>query len=572
MRSKPIDLLLLHPPSVYDFRKKSILYGPVSDMVPSSVMFELYPIGFLTMAGYLKEHGREVRIVNVALKMLTDPKFDVEKFLAGINTRAIGIDLHWMPHCHGAIEIARVAKKVQPEVPVMFGGLSSTYYHESLISDYPEIDFVLRGDSTEEPLNLLLDTLENDGDLHQVPNLTWRKGEEVRVNPLTFVPRNLDYVDVHPELLIEMAIRHRDVTGVLPFNGWLRNPITMVLPLKGCAFECVTCGSSASTCAKMTSRRKVAFRSASNLVKNLIAIGKLSRGAIVIPGDLLQGGKKYARSVIDEIQTSGVKNEICLEFFDVPPIEFLRYIDKRVPNWSFEVSPESHDREVRHAMEGEAGYENEAMENMLREALKLNCHRIDIFYMIGLPLQTYDSVMETVDYCESLFKWDDKRLQCFISPMGPFLDPGSRIFEEPQKYGYRKLAHTVEEHRQLLTQPSWEHILNYETEWMTRAQLVDATYDAAEKLNELKLKYGRIDAKSARMVAEGIAEARRLRERLKASLDGKLSERDRNELRGEISRFSHNTVCDKRELFWPTGIMSFKLPAITKAAVKALWA
>ncbi len=571
MRAKPVDLLLLHPPSVYDFREKSILYGPVSDMVPSSVMFELYPIGFLTMAGYLKDRGRSTRIVNVALKMLTDPKFDAERFLAGVTPRFIGIDLHWMPHCHGAIELARIAKKIHPDVPVLFGGLSSTYFHESLIADYPEIDFVLRGDSTEEPLNLLFDVLEDGGDLHQVPNLTWRKDGEVRVNPLTYVPRNLDYVDVHPELLIDMAVRYRDVTGVLPFNGWLSNPITMVLPLKGCAFECVTCGSSASTCARMTARRKVAFRSASSLVKNLVAIGELSRGPIVIPGDLLQGGKKYARRVIDEIQASGINNDICFEFFDVPPIEFLQYIDERVPNWSFEVSPESHDPEVRHTMEGEAGYENADMELVLREALKLNCRRIDVFYMIGLPLQTYESVMETVDYCESLYEWGDKRLQCFISPMGPFLDPGSSIFEDPEKYGFRKLAHTVEEHRQLLTQPSWEHILNYETKWMSRERLVDATYDAAERLNEIKLKHGHINAKQARMVTDGLTQARRLRRKLKDSLDGKLPAEEVDRLRGEINRFSQNTVCDKSELFWQRGMMNFHLPKLAKVVMKALW-
>ena len=47
------DLILLHAPSVYDFREKSILYGPMSDLVPSSPIFEMYPIGFLTMANYL---------------------------------------------------------------------------------------------------------------------------------------------------------------------------------------------------------------------------------------------------------------------------------------------------------------------------------------------------------------------------------------------------------------------------------------------------------------------------------------------------------------------------------------
>jgi hypothetical protein len=84
--------------------------------------------------------------------------------------------------------------------------------------------------------------------------------------------------------------------------------------------------------------------------------------------------------------------------------------------------------------------------------------------MIGLQYQTHASVMATVDYCEHLFRIGDPRLQCFISPMGPFLDPGSQIFEDPERFGYRKFAETVEEHRQLLVQPSWEHILNYETD------------------------------------------------------------------------------------------------------------
>jgi B12-binding domain/radical SAM domain protein len=567
--SREVDLLLLHPPSVYDFRETSILYGPVSDMVPSSVVFELYPIGFLTIAGYLQQQGLDVRIVNLALRMLTDRRFDVPKFLAAPRPKVIGIDLHWMPHCHGAVEIARIAKQVHPEVPVVFGGLSSTYYHRELL-EYPEIDFVLRGDSTEPPLHQLLLALRAGGPLEDIPNLSWKKDGEIRVNPLTFIPDTLDYVDVRPELLIEMALRYRDFASVLPFNGWLRNPTTMVLPLKGCAYECVTCGSSATTCTHLTLRRRPVFRSPANLAKNVAAIGRFSRGPVVIPGDLLQGGRDYAGRVIDEIAAAGVQNQICFEFFDVPPVDFLQQIDARLPNWSFEISPESHDHTVRHAMEGETGYDNAALEAFLREALKLKCHRMDIFFMIGLPKQTHASVMETVDYCEHLFRWGDPRLQCFISPMGPFLDPGSRIFEAPERFGYRKLAHTLEEHRQLLIQPSWEQILNYETQWMTRAELVDATYDAAERLNELKLRYGRISAKQARAVAEGIAEARRLRARLKASADGDADPAALEQLRGEISRFSDSTVCDKRELFWQRHLFSFRLPAIMKVAADYL--
>jgi len=72
------DLLLLHAPSVYDFRERAILYGPVSDMVPSSTVFEMYPLGFLTIASYLHDRGMQVRIVNLALRMMNSKRFDVE--------------------------------------------------------------------------------------------------------------------------------------------------------------------------------------------------------------------------------------------------------------------------------------------------------------------------------------------------------------------------------------------------------------------------------------------------------------------------------------------------------------
>ena len=93
------------------------------------------------------------------------------------------------------------------------------------------------------------------------------------------------------------------------------------------------------------------------------------------------------------------------------------------------------------------------MDAVIETALKLRCHRIDVFFMIGLPRQTKQSVAETIDYCETLFQQSDSRLSCFISPMGPFLDPASWAFEHPEDFGYRLFARTLEEHCQLLIQP-----------------------------------------------------------------------------------------------------------------------
>jgi len=571
-RRAPIDLLLLHPPSVYDFRTRSILYGPVSDVIPSSTVFEMYPVGFLTIASYLHERGLTVRIVNLALRMISSRSFDVPRFLARLQPRAIGIDLHWMPHCHGALEIARLAKESHPHVPVIFGGLSSTYYHRELI-DYPQVDFVLRGDSTEPMLHRLLTVLranapDRDTELARIANLTWKHAGAAQVNPHTFVPPSLDYVDLRPDLMVEMVLRHRDLESVLPFSGWWRNPITTVLTVKGCSYQCVTCGSSATTCEHLTRRAQPAYRSPASVVANMQAISRLIRGPIVLIGDVLQPGEAYARELLERLRQAHLPNETVLEFFTVPPAWFLPEVDRCVPRWSIEFSPESHDQSVRDAQEGETGYSNEDMERFLAQALSLRCHRVDVFFMIGLPAQTLASVHGCIDYCERLMQLGNARLSCFISPMGPFSDPGSRAFEEPERFGYRLFAHTLEEHRQLLTQPTWERILNYETRWMTRAELVDATYDAAERLNELKVRHGRISRRRGGAVARRIREARELRARLDAELaqggDGAASA----QLRGEIDRFSISTVCDKRELFWRRHLLNFRVGEVARIATR----
>ena len=131
-----VDLILLHAPSVYDFRQKTILYGPVSDLIPPSPVFEMYPIGFASIAEYLKRAGYEVRIVNLAVRMLNDSKFDAEAMIKRLKSPVFGIDLHWMVHCHGAIEIARLVKKHHPEAKVLFGGFSSSYFYTTLVSLY----------------------------------------------------------------------------------------------------------------------------------------------------------------------------------------------------------------------------------------------------------------------------------------------------------------------------------------------------------------------------------------------------------------------------------------------------
>ena len=38
------------PPGTFDFRERTYFYGPISDVIPSSPVIEMYPAGFVTLA------------------------------------------------------------------------------------------------------------------------------------------------------------------------------------------------------------------------------------------------------------------------------------------------------------------------------------------------------------------------------------------------------------------------------------------------------------------------------------------------------------------------------------------
>jgi len=560
------DLVLLHAPSVYDFRKKSILYGPVSDLVPSTPVFEMYPIGLTTIAEYLERHGLRVRIVNLAVRMLNSDRFDAEKLIQRLQPVAFGIDLHWMPHAHGAVEVARLCKKIHPDIPVMFGGFSATYYHEELVRR-PEVDFVVRGDSTEVPVLQLMQHLTRSPSaptLSEIPNLTWQEPDgTVRANELTYSPDNLDHVLIDYSYVVRAVARYRDLSSFVPFKGWLGYPITAALSVRGCTHHCRTCGGSAAAFATLHKRRRPAYRAPEDLAQDIRNIARFSKGPVFILGDIRQAGQEYADRFLRAIH--GYQGPVIVELFDAADRDFIRQLAESMPNWTLEISLESHSEEVRTAFG--RPYKNAPIEDTMRYALEAGVKRLDIFFMIGLPKQDYQSVMETVDYCEYLMhdldQGSPRRLIPFISPLAPFLDPGSPVFENPERYGYRFFARTLEEHRQALVQPSWKTVLNYETEWMNRDQIVDSTYEAGLRLNRLKAKYGLVSPVQAERTEARILKARRL----SAQVDDIMSIQDAGRqakllraIKSQVDRANLSTVCDKTELNVPLTGIKLNLP------------
>lgn len=548
------DLVLLHAPSVYDFRKNSLLAGPISDVVPSSPVFEMYPIGLTSIADYLERFGLRVKIINIANRMLMNQSFDVEKKLKKINTRAFGIDLHWLPHAHGSIELAKLVKSLHPDTPIIFGGLSATYYHQELIQ-YPFVDFVMRGDSTEKLMLLLMNKFEfGNTNYSDIPNLTWKKGTEPHYNPLTYVPKDLDEFDVPGyRYTIRSVFKYRNFLDPLPYNGWLQYPNTALLTARGCTQNCLICGGSREAYGQNCNRKSLALRSPRKLVEDIQFIQRFSRAPIFILHDIRQGGREYMNEFFGLLKKLKPKNEIVFELFQYADEEFFKKINDSVPKYSIEITLETHDERLR-KFNGKFSCTNEKVIETLNSALKHGCKKIDLFFMVGIPGQTYESALQNIEFCEKIHQSCqlDPRIFYFVAPLAPFLDPASPAFEHPELYGYKKFCHTLEDHRKAITQPSWKHMLSYETNEMTRDDIVNATYEAAKLLNHFKLKYQLIDQSGFEDIERKIVKSQAYIEKIDSLLALPEEEKELEfvKLNKEIEELNRYSICGKNELKW----------------------
>jgi B12-binding domain/radical SAM domain protein len=499
-----LDLVLLHAPSVWDFRDEIIVQGPLADVIPSTTEFEMYPVGMTSIAAYLEANNYNTRLVNLAYRMLRTPGFDVRARIERLHAPVFGIDLHWLPHANGAMGIAELVKEIHPESKVLLGGLSATYFHEEAIAS-PAVDFVLRGDSTEEPCRQLLQALRDGTPLEAVENLTWKRPSgEIVVNPLSFVPADLDWIDVPAyDFMLHAVFKYLSFADFLPYLEWLRYPSTMLLNSRGCTFDCAICGGSRSAYRSVASRPRAAMRSPAKLVADATLISTFSRAPIFLVHDPRVGGIPRSKRFFELYAAARIPNELVIETFYPADRDFFHMVATSTRAWSLQITIESPDPEIRR-VNGKFPVSNDVVEESLEAALAEGCGKLDLFFMVGLSGQTPEKALATVDYCRHWIErfGADKRLQFYVAPLGPFLDPGSRAYEDPEALGFHRRLTTLAEHRDALLGPTWFDMLSYHTDWMSREEIVSTTYDVGRGLNDLKYESGLIDERTHRTVAE----------------------------------------------------------------------
>lgn len=439
---------------------------------------------------YLERHSLSVRIINVAVKTAKSRRFDARRLIRGLDALAFGIDLHWLVHADGALELARICKEEHPEIPVIVGGLTASYYCREVMQS-PHVDYVVRGDSTEQPLLELLRALDSKRDPSDVANLVWKRNGDVVVNPFTYQPDLLD-VRVDYGSLIRHMIKYRDLRGnLLTGFQWPAYAFNMTLFCRGCVMNCLTCGGTN----RALGRARLGVRDPEALADEILATQARTPHGVGIPGDIRQ---HEPDRLIAALRRRKPRRPLSFECYGPCGQEFLSELASIGPPLDIHMSPESHDEELR-TRYGRC-YGNARLEADL-DFILASGGKAFLFFLIGIPGQTRASVMESVTYAERLLEHHNARhpgkLDANISPPLPFIDPGSLAFEYPEQTGYRLFARTLAEHRALMRNPDLRQVLNFETDTMTRSEIVDVACEAMAKMIAIRERCGLLKGKWA---------------------------------------------------------------------------
>jgi clorobiocin biosynthesis protein CloN6 len=479
LRPLNADLLLVHAPAVFEFRNRRDIYFPflgTSGDVPITPLYEYFPVGFKTLQRFLSGRGHEVRLLNLSTLLLRYPSLPVAAVIEALDVRMIGIDLHWMVHVQGSLAVAREIKALRPEIPIVFGGISSTYYAEELVR-MPQIDMVMRGYDTHEPMAALLDALKRGGELDHIPNLLRKdRSGEVRVNEELHMP---DEFSCGIDWSVQPEAPQRETF-----------PIREVLSTQnaGCAYNCPWCGGSREAFRRIFKRQRAMSRKplaeVSYEFETMKRLGDIEHYHFYSVGSYNEPNARL-QHFLDHVAASSLRS-ISYEQFHLTPEPVLRHMVQANKQTIITLSPQSHDLRIA-KLSGRGVYTNAELERWIEQALEIGVAEIDIWYFVGMPEQDERSVMETVEYCHGLLsKFAGSSVNPMICPMIPFLDPASTFFVNPDDHGYRVFFRTAQQHNLGMQNASIINRINYETRWLSRADLVRVGFAAVRGLMEAK--------------------------------------------------------------------------------------
>jgi len=393
-----IDLLFIHVP------KFSSYYKPYGEYMT----LNLLPMGTWALADLAAQQGYKTKILHLGLEWIERGEFSPLHYMKGKTIKLVAISLHWHQQSYDAMRVAEEIKREGPDTHLILGGYTASFFHKEILTSFPQIDAVIRGDA-EVPLLSLMKAIEEERGWEKVPNLTWREGKGIRENPLSYVAAEGD-ID-RPSYANLPLLKERET--YLRFMGmpfvWAKRlskqqnrryfhlgPSLFPLNIgRGCLGNCTWCGGGMEAQRMLNGRRGVVFRSPEGVAETVSDVVESGYEMVHIAFDPGKEGERYYQHLFPLIRERGVGVRCYFECFALPSESFLQsFAETFIRDGSIiALSPESGDERIR-GRNKTFSYSNEELMRALSLAEKLGI-KVDIFFSLGIPGERYHDLKKT---------------------------------------------------------------------------------------------------------------------------------------------------------------------------------
>lgn len=391
-------------------------------------------VGLVPICESLRAAGHRAEIVHLGLEYLRDRSFSLARHVDDSGVKLVGFSVQWHWQLGPVLEEARSLKKTYPEVSIVFGGMTASFFADQIIDCFGFVDYVVRGDA-ELPLARLLDELGRTGDLSKVPNLVWRQKGRIKANPVSYVPSSADlssltYGASDAIRLLDSYLR----TGVeddIREPVFLSEPAVTICTGRGCVHTCSFCSGSCTSMMPVMGRSKPAWIDSRTIHRTMAGCSARGIKHFYLSADIGLREVEFC-SLMDRFRAEGRRPRVDVEAWTLPSKAFLEAYQRSVdPRSRLILSPTCGSEEIRRRNRS-CFFSNQDYERVLACADDLGLG-VWLYFSLGLPFETADDITSTRNWQEGLVS----RFPCIerIETQPQHLEPGSPMFLDPERYG-----------------------------------------------------------------------------------------------------------------------------------------
>jgi radical SAM superfamily enzyme YgiQ (UPF0313 family) len=454
-----MNILFLHTPKFNNY------YKPIG-----SFSFIVYPpIGLLGLADLLTKNHHTAKIIHLGVEQARYGSLDFDKIVADHQPAIVGLDLHWHFQSYDVIEVARKIKLAHPEVAILLGGFTASLFADEILANFPFVDFVIRGDA-EIPLLQLVRHFESDKAYSDVPNLAYRQGSRVVLNPTTYVA---DSAMLDSLCFTDFTLMKDYRFFIESFSRCSRHSTELSEPLqrlvrrgrkwfqvyvgRGCVLNCSFCGGSSAAHVLIGGRRSVALRSVDSIVSSIQDLARFGFDFASLPLDSfpLEDADDHYTAIFEELKRLNISLDIEVERYFLPTPRFIESFRGLAGKGSFiTLSPHSQNEELRRK-NGLYRYSNQEMETCL-DLMEAQGVNFQVCFTCGLPFETREDLEGTARY-QRLLKKKYKHVAFAHSMIE--IEPGSGMSRNPAAYGLKLERTSFADYYRYHSQPARNYIL-----------------------------------------------------------------------------------------------------------------